>query len=115
MLTLTVKSYISDVGATSLKTLFIAMGTASVVLFTFGFVSERWLRHRGRLAHNTSWAQKILSICAIITGVAGAVGLILVTVFDTVHHRHLHDGFLILFMYVLHFIYLSLSQLVLFV
>jgi hypothetical protein len=111
---LTVKSYISDVAATYLKPLFIAMGTASVVLFTFGFVTERWLRHRGRLAHNTSWAQKILSICAIITGIAGAVGLILVTVFDTIHHKRLHNGFLVLFMYVLHLLYLSLSQLVLF-
>lgn len=99
------KSYISNVGATKLKPLFIAMGTASVVLFTLGFVSERWLRHTGKLAHNTSWGQKILSICAIIAAIAGAVGLILLTIFDTLHHKHLHDTFLVLFMYALHFPY----------
>jgi len=82
------------------------MGTTTVVVFTLGFVTERWLRHTGKLAHNTSWAQKILSICAIIAAIAGAVGLILLTIFDTLHHKHLHDSFLLLFMYVLPFAYL---------
>ena len=88
------------------------MGTASVVLFTLGFVSERWLRHTGKLAHNTSWTQKILSICAIIAAIAGAVGLVLLTIFDVLRHKHLHDTFLVLFMYALHFPYLILSPFV---
>lgn len=95
--TLTIHSYISDIGATSLKPLFIAMGTTTVVCFTFGFVIERWLRHMGKLAHNTSISQKILSIIAIIAGIVGAVGLILLTIFDTLHHKHLHDAFLTVF------------------
>ena len=73
------------------------MGTFSVVTFTAGFLLERWLRHMGKLAHNTSFTQKILSITAIIAGVAGACGLILLSIFDVLHHRHIHDAMLCLF------------------
>lgn len=90
-------AYISDIGATGLKPLFIAGSTVSVVVFDFAFISERWLRHKGRLAHNTSWTQKILSICSIIAAIVGAAGLILLTIFDTRRHPHLHRVFLGLF------------------
>jgi hypothetical protein len=91
-------AYISDIGAThELKPLFIAMGTTTVVCFTLGFVVERWLRHMGKLAHNTSWHQKVLSFIAIIAAIAGAVGLILLTIFDTLHHHKMHDAMLTLF------------------
>lgn len=90
-------AYISDIGATGLKPLFIAGSTVSVVIFDLAFISERWLRHKGRLAHNTNWTQKILSICSIIAAIVGAAGLILLTIFDTLHHPHLHRVFLGLF------------------
>lgn len=93
-------AYISDVGAQGLKPLFIAGSTVMVVVFDFSFISERWLRHKGRLAHNTSWVQKGLSICSIVAAIIGAIGLILLTIFDTLRHPHLHDGFLVVFMYV---------------
>jgi hypothetical protein len=73
------------------------MGTTAVVTFTAGFLFERWLRHLGKLAHNTSWTQKILSIVAIIAGVAGACGLILLSIFDVQHHRRVHDAMLCVF------------------
>lgn len=90
-------AYISDIGATGLKPLFIAGSTVSVVIFDLAFISERWLRHKGRLAHNTNWTQKILSICSIVAAIVGAAGLILLTIFDTLHHPHLHRVFLGLF------------------
>ena len=92
-------AYISDIGAQGLKPLFIAGSTVTVVVFDIVFISERWLRHRGRLAHNTSWTQKILSICAIFFAILGALGLILLTIFDTVHYPRAHDGLLVVFMY----------------
>jgi len=90
-------AYISDVGAFGLKPLFITGSVITTVFLDLAFVSERWLRHTGRLAHNTSKAQKILSVFSIIFAIGGSAGLILLSIFDTYHHPHLHDGFLLLF------------------
>lgn len=90
-------AYISDVGAQKLKPLFISMASATVVLLDLAFLLERWLRHRGRLAANTSRSQKALSTLASIAAVAGGLGLILLSIFDTWRHKKLHDAFLTLF------------------
>jgi len=98
-------AYISDVGAnppapllkSGLNPLFIAMGTVSVVTFDIAFFLDRILRHFRRLAPNTTTAEKVLSVIASIFAVAGAVGLILLTIFDDYNHPRLHDGFLLLF------------------
>jgi len=90
-------AYISDVGAEKLKPLFIAMGAVTVVIFDISFIAERWLRHTGRLAHNTSMWQKVLSFLTIIFSIIGAAGLILLTIFDTLRHPRLHNGFLVIF------------------
>jgi hypothetical protein len=94
-----IPSYISDVGAFEFKPLFIAMGTVSVVTFDLAFIAERWLRHSGRLVHNTTRWQKILAAGSIVFSIVGGAGLILLTIFDTHHHKKLHDAFLALFMY----------------
>jgi hypothetical protein len=94
---LTIHRYISDVGATNLKPLFIAMSTVTVVVFDISFIFERYLRHSGRLAPNTSTWQKVLSLFTIFFSICGAAGLILLTIFDTLHHHNLHDVFLVLF------------------
>src|SRR4051812_3871332 len=73
------------------------MSAVTVVSFDLAFILERYLRHKGRLAHNTSTFQKILSIMGIIAAIAGAAGLILLSIFDTLRHPKLHNGFLILF------------------
>lgn len=44
-------AYISDVGASGLKPLFIAGSAVSTWSFALTFIAERWLRHKGRLAH----------------------------------------------------------------
>ena len=36
---------------------------------------------------------------SVIFGIAGTAGLILLSIFDTLRYPHLHDGFLLLFMY----------------
>jgi len=86
--------YISDIGAGSLKPLFIAMSVATVVTFDLVFIIERWLRHSGRLTPNTSVWQKVYSACSIVAAIIGAAGLILLSIFDVAHHKRLHDTFL---------------------
>lgn len=90
-------AYISDIGAQGLKPLFIAMSAVTVVSFSLAFILERYLRHTGKLAPNTSIWQKIYSILSIIFAVAGAAGLILLAVFDTIRHPRLHQVFLGIF------------------
>jgi hypothetical protein len=86
-----------DIGAHGLKPLFIAMSSVTAVSFDVVFILERWLRHTGRLAPNTSIWQKLYSIASVIAAVAGAVGLILLSIFDTVRYHRLHQAFLGLF------------------
>lgn len=90
-------AYISDVGAFQLKPMFISMSVVVVVFLDIGIIAERWLRHTGRLAPNTSWTQKILSMFAILFALIGAAGLILLSIFDTYRHNKLHNIFLLLF------------------
>ena len=90
-------AYISDIGAQGLKPLFIAGCCVTTVFLDLSLAAERWLRHTGRLAKNMGCAEKILSAFSIIFAVAGTCGLILLSIFDTLHHPRLHDGFLLLF------------------
>jgi hypothetical protein len=86
------------VGAEGLKPLFIAGCVVTTVFLDLSFASERWLRHKGVLARNIEKWERIFSICSIVAALAGTLGLILLSIFDTVRHHHLHDAFLCLFM-----------------
>jgi hypothetical protein len=74
------------------------MSTVTVVSFDISFILERWARHTGRLTRNTSIWQKVESGLSIVAAIAGAAGLILLSIFDTLRHPKLHDGFLVLFL-----------------
>jgi len=90
-------AYISDVGAENLKPLFIAGSCVTTIFLDLSFLSERWLRHRGRLARNTSLIEKVLSGLSMGFALIGTAGLILLSIFDTKRHHTLHDIFLLLF------------------
>ncbi|KAL8821585.1 MAG: hypothetical protein Q9223_000429 [Gallowayella weberi] len=90
-------AYISDIGAQGLRPLFIAGSCVTTIFLDLSFAAERWLRHTGRLAKNMGTAEKVLSAFSIICAIGGTAGLILLSIFDTVHHPKLHDGFLLLF------------------
>jgi len=90
-------AYISDVGAESLKPLFIAGSCVTTIFLDASFLSERWLRHRGRLVKNTTRTEKVLSALSLVFALIGTAGLILLSIFDTLRHHKLHDTFLLLF------------------
>lgn len=90
-------AYISDTGAFELKPMFISMSAVMVVFLNASFLAERWLRHNGRLAANTSTVQKVLSICSIFFAMLGGAGIILLSIFDTYRHNRLHNIFLLFF------------------
>ena len=88
-------TYISDVGASKFGyPLFIAGSAVMVVVFNLSFISERWLRHKGRLAHNYSKTEKMLSVCAIIAAIIGGFGLIFLTIFNTRDYHPVHISML---------------------
>jgi len=92
------RPYISDIGASPWGyPLFIAGSAVAVVAFNIAFVSERWLRHKGRLAKNYKAHEKILSAFAIIFAIIGAAGLILLTIFDERRHGRVHGAMLVVF------------------
>ena len=90
-------AYISDVGATELKPLFIAGACVTTIFLDLAFVADRWLRHKGVLVHNTTLTEKVLSAFGILFAIVGTAGLILLSCFDTAHYPRLHDIFLALF------------------
>lgn len=90
-------AYISDVGAQGLKPLFITGSVITTIFLDISFLSERWLRHRGRLVRNQTVTEKVLSGLSMLFAVIGTVGLILLSIFDTFRHPQLHDIFLVLF------------------
>lgn len=90
--------FISNIGADVLKPLFIA-GSCVVCLFLdLSMLAARWLRHRGRLVPNSSRGEKTLAVGTIVFAVIGTAGLILLSIFDTKHHRKLHYLFLLFFL-----------------
>ncbi|KAI9674526.1 MAG: hypothetical protein M1817_001864 [Caeruleum heppii] len=91
-------SYISDIGAQSLKPLFIVGCCITTIFLDLSFVAERWLRHRGALERNTSTAQRVLVVLSIICALVGTFGLILLSIFDTLRYPSIHRLFLLLFM-----------------
>ena len=70
----------------------------TVAFLDISFLCERWLRHAGQLARNRDFWDKACAIASICFAIAGALGIILLSIFDTVHHPHLHVGFLIMFL-----------------
>jgi hypothetical protein len=90
-------AFISDIGASDLKPLFIAGSVLTTVFLDIGFALDRWLRHRGRLVPNGTIKEKVFSALGIVFALLGTAGLILLSIFDTVRHPKLHRVFLLLF------------------
>jgi len=89
--------FISNIGAESLKPLFITGCIVTAIFLDCAFASERWLRHQARLGRNTLTTDKVLAALTIVFAVVGTVGLTMVGIFDTVHYPTAHDVFILLF------------------
>lgn len=90
-------AFISNIGAEQLWPLFIAGCVLTAIFLDLAFISERWLRHNGRLVPNSSMSEKVLSILSLVAAAVGTVGLICLSIFRTGRHSKLHWLFLGLF------------------
>ncbi|KAK9381333.1 Frag1/DRAM/Sfk1 family-domain-containing protein [Kockiozyma suomiensis] len=82
--------YISDIGASGVKALFVACSATQGVFFVLAVASERYLRHAHRLEPNRYRAEKILGGLAIFFAFAGQIGVIFLSIFDTYRHHNAH-------------------------
>ncbi|KAF8604436.1 hypothetical protein BDV93DRAFT_471961 [Ceratobasidium sp. AG-I] len=90
--------YISDIGASYLKPLFVVGCVITGLGFFFTVLSERFLRMRGRLLPNFRRRGAVLGIISCICAFIAAAGLGLLSGFDTLRHPSLHRLFLLIFM-----------------
>ncbi|KAJ5665815.1 Frag1/DRAM/Sfk1 [Penicillium maclennaniae] len=81
-------TYISHIGAEGLKPLFIAGCAVTGVFLDLALLSERWLRHSGQLAPNKGKFDKSYAIGSILFSFTGALGLLLLAIFDVKYHDH---------------------------
>jgi hypothetical protein len=86
--------FISDIGAQNLKPLFITGATVTAIFLDCAFASERWLRYQAHSAKNTAATDKALAALTIVFAVVGTVGLIMLTIYDTLHYNTAHGVFL---------------------
>ncbi|KAG1731647.1 Frag1/DRAM/Sfk1 family-domain-containing protein [Suillus paluster] len=91
-------AYISDVGASFLKPLFIVSCCITGVGFVLSLVLERLLRHRGRLSPSMRKREHVFEILAILGSFIGVLGLVLLSGFDTKNYVTAHRIFLLVFM-----------------
>ena len=110
-------AYISDVGASYLKPLFIVGCSVTAVCFFLSLLVERWLRHTGRYVGWVTYCvlsnkiriidslmptmrrrELVLGVLAAISAFIGGAGLILLSVFDTAQYTTPHRVFLLVFM-----------------
>ncbi|KKA28689.1 hypothetical protein TD95_003433 [Thielaviopsis punctulata] len=91
-------AYISDLGALTLKPLFIAGSAVTVIFLDLSFVADRLLRHNGRLLPNVKRSEKVVFVLNIVFAITGSVGLLLLSIQDTWRHPHTHTIGLIIFL-----------------
>lgn len=85
-------AYISDIGASGVKALFVAGASVTALFF---FLTLLVIRFNIKLKRRLEWWTDALSL---LFGTMGAVALVLLTVFDTKRYTSLHRLFLFLFM-----------------
>lgn len=90
-------AFISDIGASRLKPLFVLGCILTTVFLNISFACDVWLRRRGRLTPTQRTGDKVLFGLTIAFAIIGMLGLCLLSGFDTAHYPTLHDIFLLVF------------------
>lgn len=82
--------YISDIGATNLQPLFISCSGFQAIFFVGTLIAEYVLRKQGKLQVYTSTKQPKFQIIAIIFAIIGQLGILFVSIFNTVSFNTVH-------------------------
>jgi len=90
-------AYISDIGASYLKPLFVVGAIITGLGFFATLVVDAMLRRSGILERSGRKRSKWLAYLSVVAAFIGAMGLILLSGFDTDRYPTLHDAFLAVF------------------
>lgn len=82
--------YLSDIGATNLKPLFISCAGFQGIFFVGTLLLEFFLRKTGRLQPWVLTKQPIFSIISIIFAIIGELAILMVSIFDTKNFHTAH-------------------------
>ncbi|KAK6454875.1 uncharacterized protein RJT20DRAFT_146040 [Scheffersomyces xylosifermentans] len=82
--------YISDIGATNLKPLFISCAGFQSIFFVGTMVMELYLRTHHKLQPYVSTKQPKFAVISIICGIIGQLGILFVSIFDTNNFHTVH-------------------------
>jgi len=90
-------AFISDIGARRLKPLFVTGGTITALAFIGTLFAVHFARHDHRMyGIQDIRSTRILSIIALISGLAASCALIFLTIFDTYRYHSAHGPLLLL-------------------
>ncbi|KAJ3505479.1 hypothetical protein NLJ89_g7392 [Agrocybe chaxingu] len=90
-------AYISDIGASNVKPLFVTGCAITGLGFFLSLVVERYLRHSGRLMPNMRTRERVFSSFAILGSFIGGLGLLFLSIFDTKRYTQAHRICLLVF------------------
>lgn len=82
--------YISDIGATNLKPLFISCAGFQAIFFVGTLIMEYYLRTARKLQPYVSTKQPKFAIASIVFAIIGQLGILFVSIFDTKNHHKVH-------------------------
>jgi len=88
--------FVSDMFAFS-RTLVIIMSSFTAGLYILSLFLERWLRHVDRIPGTIHSKQRTFDIVAIVMGIIGAAGLVILSVFNDQTHPTIHWIFALVF------------------
>ncbi|KAH7105357.1 Frag1/DRAM/Sfk1 [Auriculariales sp. MPI-PUGE-AT-0066] len=91
------KAFISDIGATDIKPLFITICAVTSIGLLLALICQLWLRRSERALAHERRRQRVLNTLSIVFSAIGAAALILLSVFDTVRYPTMHRLFLFIF------------------
>lgn len=89
--------YISDVGATKYKPIFVGCSAAQGLLFTLSVASEFYLRRIGRLRRHCHWWANWALGLSLLFVLMGQLGILFVAIFDLNAYPSTHVSMLVVF------------------
>lgn len=90
--------FMSDIGASYLKPLFVTNCFLTGIFRTLIFAAGSYLRHQNRIPTSGRLLEKIAGGLTVISSVIGGVTLILLGVYDTHCYKNFHQSIMWMFM-----------------
>jgi hypothetical protein len=92
---LTLNRFISDIGASTLKPLFITGCCITTISLDLSLLSERWLYSQRNIGKARSRVDILCGMLSIGFAAVGTLALIILSILDVAHYKKIHISLLI--------------------